>query len=300
MDNKEFKRTAAAAKSGDADDSGYVSERSTSAAYRGRHAAQHAAHMQNVNKTHAAARNAAGTVRAGFSVRTAALIAIAVLIIGGAAVGIALHGSGQISDEAAGIEETYSQTAEQEITEPVSDPENGEETEAIITDAPEISEDSHEPDYAAIYGEFINENYSSVQDGYFNNYALYDMDLDGIPELIIQTGTCEADVNRDAFTISRDTLSVVDLGSLGYGHSYLCPYSEGPGLLWSYGQMGCEEIYFCSLENGVLNQVQLVSRELPPGVDYISFEALPTYAMDDPDGLNWDGNPADNNGALLP
>ena len=69
-----------------------------------------------------------------------------------------------------------------------------EEAEQEVETRPDINE----MDY---YQETLNSYSNSGQDSL---YALYDLDSDGIEELIVSTGTCEADWRNDIYTIEND------------------------------------------------------------------------------------------------
>lgn len=66
--------------------------------------------------------------------------------------------------------------------------------------------------------------------------SLYDMNNDGIPELIEKTGTCEADYIYNFITYRDGT--VVNIGSDGAGHSSLYKDNETGQLCKRYGQNG--------------------------------------------------------------
>ena len=53
--------------------------------------------------------------------------------------------------------------------------------------------------------------------GEYNDYYLYDMDGDGVKELLLQEGTCEADYMYQVYTIANG--AAVSLGELSGGHT---------------------------------------------------------------------------------
>lgn len=71
------------------------------------------------------------------------------------------------------------------------------------------------------------------------SYAMYDLNKDGTEELIVLSGTCEADYQYLFYTI-RDDGSVFYLGSVPGGHS--CLYESENGIYVVAGQMGWEDI----------------------------------------------------------
>ena len=67
-------------------------------------------------------------------------------------------------------------------------------------------------------------------------YAVYDIDKDGVPELIVKTGTCEADYMGQIYTC-RDGESW-PVAQFGMGHSSLYTDPGQNGLIVMYGHMG--------------------------------------------------------------
>ena len=97
------------------------------------------------------------------------------------------------------------------------------------------------------------------------DYGLCDLDGDGILELIIKEGTCEADYVWRIYTISET--GAKDVGSFGGGHSALYTDSE-PGLLCVYGQMGHEEIVRVTYDGQYISVQTLISQDLAAGESY--------------------------------
>lgn len=73
---------------------------------------------------------------------------------------------------------------------------------------------------------------------YSNGYTLYDIDKDGTPELILKTGTCEADFHGFIYTFSESGGVVCVCDDFGLGHSSLYTYPGENGLILMYGHMG--------------------------------------------------------------
>lgn len=97
------------------------------------------------------------------------------------------------------------------------------------------------------------------------DYGLCDLDGDGILELIIKEGTCEADYVWRIYTISET--GAKDVGSFGGGHSALYTDAE-PGLLCVYGQMGHEEVVRVTYDGQYISVQTLISQDLEPGEEY--------------------------------
>ncbi|MBQ6366151.1 MAG: hypothetical protein IJI61_07040 [Oscillospiraceae bacterium] len=72
-----------------------------------------------------------------------------------------------------------------------------------------------------------------------NSYTLWDMDNDSIPELILKSGTCEADYMAYIYTC-RDS-AAVRIDTIGAGHCVFYGDGAGEGLIVYWGHMGCAE-----------------------------------------------------------
>ena len=76
--------------------------------------------------------------------------------------------------------------------------------------------------------------------------ALYDIDQDGIRELIISHGTCLADWVNDIYTL-QDGKYVSMIGTVGdQGMFYTAP--DGNGMYFVWGKQGCQRDYSCYKE----------------------------------------------------
>lgn len=103
------------------------------------------------------------------------------------------------------------------------------ESEQEVENKPDINE----MDY---YQETLNSYSNSGQDSL---YALYDLDSDGIEELIVSTGTCEADWRNDVYTIENDT--VKSMGSFE-NTATLYKENDGNGIYAIYQHMDAEVV----------------------------------------------------------
>lgn len=97
----------------------------------------------------------------------------------------------------------------------------------------ETRPDINEMDY---YQETLNSYSNSGQDSL---YALYDLDSDGIEELIVSTGTCEADWRNDIYTIENDM--VKSMGSFE-NTATLYKANDGNGIYAIYQHMDVEVV----------------------------------------------------------
>lgn len=119
--------------------------------------------------------------------------------------------------------------------------------------------------YRDIYGPIVQdvcEEYST-DSGVYNVYSLYDIDKDGIKELLVEEGTCEADYMYQVYTIQNK--KSVYLGETSGWHSAF--YEDENGGTEKYiicvqGLMGVEDMYHISIVNGKVVTEYQSSREL--------------------------------------
>lgn len=112
------------------------------------------------------------------------------------------------------------------------------------------------------------------------SYSLYDVDRDGVPELFVKYGDCEA-----AFVYKccafRDG-QVLCIGEFAGGHSSLYTHPDKSAVLRSAGHMGYKEVYEYTMENGVLTEEREIfseedvreytpTEEIVPGAEYIEY-----------------------------
>ena len=122
--------------------------------------------------------------------------------------------------------------------------------------------------------------YEETMGGDYLEYGLCDLDGDGVYELIVKEGTCEADFVWRVYTIGET--GAKDVGSFGGSHSVLYTDSE-PGLLCAYGQMGHEEIVRVSYDGQYISVQTLISQDLAPNEEYTRpGERLTTQLIGDP------------------
>lgn len=85
---------------------------------------------------------------------------------------------------------------------------------------------------------------------YMWGYYLTDIDKDKKPELLVQYGTCEADVRMDIYTYKGGKLTKVDTAFCGHSGFYYDP--RGNGMTVVQAHMFYESIYTMKLENGAI------------------------------------------------
>lgn len=128
--------------------------------------------------------------------------------------------------------------------------------------------DGAERDYVMLLLQDISAGEQTPADAYCNfeggvyldscQFCLYDMNLDGIPEFILKTGTCEADYWLTVYTMADGAL--VDCGGLSGGHCVL--YADGSGGFVRYeGHMGEYRVTASALEG-----TALTTQEIAEGV----------------------------------
>lgn len=83
-----------------------------------------------------------------------------------------------------------------------------------------------------------------------NRYTLYDVDKDGLPELFIRFGNCEAAYHTRVYAF-RDG-AVEELGDMGASHSALHTWPGENAVLQSWGHMGYGGMSKYTISNGEL------------------------------------------------
>lgn len=98
-------------------------------------------------------------------------------------------------------------------------------------------------------------NYNNEYDEYYYaTYMLYDIDGNDVPELIIMSGTCEADYMFDFYSYNN---GIVSCGTVGAGHSGLAIPNDSNGLWLCYQQMGYKSRWLITLKDYKIHQTVL-------------------------------------------
>ncbi|MBD5474866.1 MAG: hypothetical protein HDR17_02605 [Lachnospiraceae bacterium] len=92
-------------------------------------------------------------------------------------------------------------------------------------------------DYLQAYSSIVEEIWHSYDE--YCEYTLFDLDQDGIKELITSQGTCDADWTNDVYTIEDGYILMI--GQF-YGPVMLYVAEDGNGLYAVYGHMGVQNI----------------------------------------------------------
>ena len=141
--------------------------------------------------------------------------------------------------------------------------------------------DCYSPILLSIHAEF-NDSFGTAD---YLDYALYDIDGDGVLELIVLAGTCEADFVRRIYTVADGRAQYA--GETFGGHSTLYECPEG-GFYNMMAHMGYEEVYRVTYTNRVVSEELLLSKDVGEYGDYDSPGAdMNTSAITD-FGLLWE------------
>ena len=164
--------------------------------------------------------------------------------------------------------------------------EDGSQSEAAQPNASGQVNQSSGSEYQNLYGPLLDQVDATY--GEYNDYYLYDIDGDGVKELLLPEGTCEADYMYQVYTIANG--SAVYLGELSGGHTVFFEDTEGgngSSILLMQAHMGYERISRLTLSNGSLSEEEISERELGEEEEYFDNGApLPEAAVTDRSLLN--------------
>lgn len=124
----------------------------------------------------------------------------------------------------------------------------------------------------------------------FNSYSLYDIDQNGIPELFLKIGSCEADYQMQLYTFDTGSGSARYITYLQGGHCVYGP-AETPGqFVQHYGHMGQERIIVYNWDGKTVSGKELVSRHTEG--DYYNVSAFAILKDGDWSAFNQSPDPA--------
>ena len=127
--------------------------------------------------------------------------------------------------------------------------------------------------YRDVIEQHMSEGYTN--EGFYY-YCLYDIDGNGIRELIVGTGSCEADRMDYFYTWSNGKAQLID--TYGSGHTY---YLAGEGcILCQWAHMDVEALTSLSLINGKLVSVLVSSHDYTQDTGDIPEEPAPGDALE--------------------
>lgn len=90
----------------------------------------------------------------------------------------------------------------------------------------------------------------------FDKYYVYDIDNNGVEEVIIPTGEIEAD--KAIYVFEYKDKKFTQIGMLPGSHRVIYGNSKDGGLLLCFGQMGAEMIDSITLKNGTLTTTNII------------------------------------------
>ena len=137
-------------------------------------------------------------------------------------------------------------------------------------------------------------------------YALYDLNGDGVPEMIVKSGDCEANYLGTLYTCTADGRVGV-IGTRSMSHAGLCGLSSEHALVEVWGHQGCYAISKWTWD-GVSFSVETLLPEKNYGHEMYPYHTesgssllsyLPMTVCSDYAGLDWNGNPWDENHLIL-
>lgn len=135
-------------------------------------------------------------------------------------------------------------------------------------------------------------HYAASNDEYgTGSYSLYDVDEDGTPELFLITGPTVSAMELTGYFHSPEA-GYEPYFTLDVSQSSVCGIGEDNAFLVHFGHMGWENIQKITvIRNGhpaELDKTKIFAGEVR---DYHDLTPLPSFALDDMSGLNWQENP---------
>lgn len=146
-----------------------------------------------------------------------------------------------------------------------------------------VAENAENEEYSVNDYEDGSQGYASYEDvlditlsmyGEYNEYAVFDIDEDGIEELIISYGASDADWENDVFTIIEGDVTYIGT-FYNVTRLYVADKSvtnDGKGIIAVSGNMGIENIDQITKVSNTLLVENVVYRELSDGEDYYGNE----------------------------
>ena len=123
--------------------------------------------------------------------------------------------------------------------------------------------------YSMAYDYAFGEVNDSIE---YGSYCLWDLDGNGVYELILGHGESSADYVNEIWTVSEES-GLTGVGSI-YGEQSFYMAPDGNGLYAVYGNMGYEAITRITMADGKLVEELVSERELGPDEDYYSSEMV--------------------------
>ena len=98
----------------------------------------------------------------------------------------------------------------------------------------------------------------SITFSYCPTYMIYDIDGDGVKDLIIKIGTNESNTNYKFYTYDN---GLKNLGDIKLGHSAIFVPENQNGLYLKYGHMDVSSLYLLTLKNNKINKETVYENE---------------------------------------
>lgn len=133
-------------------------------------------------------------------------------------------------------------------------------------------------DYNAAFQYVLEDTYKNY--GEFCQYALYDINNDGIKELIVSEGTCNADWTNDVYCVNENGLALW-IGSFARP-VVLYEAPDGNGIYAVWGNQGLEEVTRITKNGSELEEELILSDSISYDEDYITYpnEITTAYVND--------------------
>ena len=148
-------------------------------------------------------------------------------------------------------------------------------TEILASGSPVGPSSKERPAWKDAYWQLIQ---SQPQEGSttfgsdMRRYCLYDIDKDGVPELLLRLGTCEADFQGNVYGFNGETVQF--LGSIPLSHSSFYSYPSGNGVLTHAGHMGYAAGYRYYLDWGALQSEEINADFVDARGEYIDMSEI--------------------------
>lgn len=152
-------------------------------------------------------------------------------------------------------------------------------------------------DWKDTYRNVLNEAMASFPNyQYLCNYSIYDIDKDGIPELLLKVGTCEADFEYQLFYYDASHTTAMCFQKTTGSHTSPCGLENEQAFLWVSGHMGNESVIKATYDGTNYSEETLFSGEVE---EYHEFTYLDCFELDDQTGLDWSGNATETNNIII-
>lgn len=133
-----------------------------------------------------------------------------------------------------------------------------------------------------VYQLFVQNGKTYGYSQYACPYSLFDIDSNGIPELFVKTGSCEADFKYQIYTYENDQVKY--MGSTNGGHATLMGKTNSTGgeLILLMAHMGYQQVFEIKYENGAITRNLIMKGELSKDEDYYDtgYSVPRAYARD--------------------